>query len=143
MKMAKKVLIGIGILSWDSEERKSDRYGSVYLHTSVGSESLPLEVVKGYGQLEAIVLKTRQSNHLGDWSRGIYPGGAKKGMKVVLGQGNVFLEQDSIGLSPLKKRSHDWLSPKALYRLHSQTVELWFVPKLKPKKVLTSKKKLK
>jgi len=65
------MLIGRGILTWDREERVSDRYGFVYL-LEYGSSMAPSKCANlawsqgDVGQraiLKAIVLETRQSTH--------------------------------------------------------------------------------
>jgi len=143
--MTKKIILGTGVLNWNRDERVTDRYGTVKLYKGARPDhdkEVPLVQTKGYGKLCATVLETRDSYHQGDWIRGLSPGGAKMGMTVVLGTGTIFSEGISVvGLAPLKKRYSDWLNPRSLYKLHHQTVSLWFVPMPKPKRKTKSVKK--
>jgi hypothetical protein len=74
--------LGIGVLTWDGRERRTDRYDTVYL-IAAGRNSLTKgpspSLVKlpeeplGAGTLWAVVLETRESTHIGDLFRGIFP----------------------------------------------------------------------
>lgn len=126
------ILIGTGILNWPREERVHDRYGVVALY-SEEDELLPMEVkpLKVRGQLIATVLEARQSRHIGDLFREIYPVTPEVGEEIVLGEGVVFYEthpdgRTFIGLRPEDGRRTDWLDPEKLYRAHQQYVELYF-----------------
>ena len=135
MKKSKEVSLGSGVLNWERSERVSDRYGTVSLYVNTDQEeSVDLKEVSGYGELKAKIIETRDSYHIGDLFRGFQPGGAKVGDEIVLGQGNLFFVDWHVGLEPLKPRNRDWLNPKALYKCHFQTVELFFTPKKKPSK---------
>jgi hypothetical protein len=78
------------------------------------------------------VVETRQSGHLGDWFHGIGPTTPEQGEIILLGEGAFFSEKSEdlgclqVGLRPADKRQEFWLDPKALYRAHDQTVELYF-----------------
>lgn len=134
------VELGIGRLSWPRGERVSDRYGCVLLMHDGDSLIEP----SGYvhfdtslagtrGSLVAHVLETRDSTHIGDLFRGLFPQTPDVGETFRLGTGEVFLEQvdgntPCIGLDPGDGRQSDWLDPRALYRVHEQTVRLTFEP---------------
>ena len=129
-------LIGTGILNWPRKERVNDRYGIVALWprddeygTPIPMDINPLEGMRG--ELIAKVLEARQSTHIGDLFREIYPVTPEVGEEIVLGEGVVFYElhedgQVFIGLKPDDGRKEDWLDPKMLYRAHAQYVELYF-----------------
>jgi len=81
-----------------------------------------------YGTLIAIVKETRPSGHVGDFFRGLQPSTPKIGERIELGTGTIFYDDhETIGLRPDDGRDRDWLDPRKLYRLHDQTVELYFV----------------
>jgi hypothetical protein len=134
--------IGTGRLTWPRGERVGDRYGLVGLLLDGDSLSehadwvrLDLSAVGLHGSLQATVLETRQSTHIGDFFRGLYPSTPEVGEVITLGTGWLFCEAlDSrppdlhVGLQPDDGRVSDWLNPEALYRAHEQTVRLDFVP---------------
>ena len=128
-------LIGQGIVSWPSKERRGDRYGSITLWQTADEDSLPVGFDEGlagrHGRLEAHVLETRQSDHIGDLFRGFIPETPEVGEVIVLGTGTLFFE-DCYGsraavLQPDDGRKHDWLDPLKLYRAIHQTCQLVFV----------------
>lgn len=138
------MILGTGILTWDGRERRSDRYGTVWLmndgHTSMSTgdperllDAAAVADADGKkGRLVARVISVRQSTHIGDLFRGIYPIQPEEGEEIELGLGTAFCEQQhfgvAVGLLPDDGRSHDWLDPKSLYRAHEQLVELRFDP---------------
>jgi len=129
-------LIGTGILNWPRKERVHDRYGLVALWprddemgAPIPMDIHPLDGVRG--QLIAKVLEAKESTHIGDLFREIYPVTPEVGEEIVLGEGVVFYEAHEdgevfIGLKPDDGRANDWLDPKMLYRAHAQYVELYF-----------------
>ena len=127
-----EIEIGTGVLGWDAYERRSDRYGQVILFTSpdVGCEKR-VELIKvethDTGQLIAVVKETRKSNHIGDLFHGVYPETPEVGQRIVLGEGILISHKHAVGIKPLEKRSTWWLDIRALYRVHHQTVTLFFV----------------
>jgi hypothetical protein len=140
-----RVHLGDGILTWGSNERVSDRYGTVYLMaegnsslTAAPSPSLILLPAVSHhrgkpGKLVVRVLAARDSTHIGDLFRRIFPRRPKVGQEITLGTGVLFSEPVSdggvqVGLRPDDGRDHDWLDPRALYDAHEQTVSLYFVP---------------
>lgn len=131
-------VLGEGQLNWNRSERVSDRYGAVGLyvvaHWQSGQDSTPLAVqglVGKRGQLRAVVLETRTSDHLGDLTHGWLPGGAEVGKTYVLGEGILFHEDNlgpKVGLEPTDGRPTHWLDGPTLYMCHEQTVRLEFAP---------------
>ena len=138
-KKISNLFLGSGSLSWHSEERVSDRYGSVFLFNYENQNDntllLDFQLIKRLSSclvtLKASVISTRQSSHVGDLFRSLMPITPKIGEVIELGHGFLFYEKNdilSIGLRPEKARESDWLNPSALYRCHHQTVELYFQP---------------
>jgi hypothetical protein len=139
-------VIGEGVLTWHANERHTNRYGAVFLmtdgdslHEPTGYLPIPDDAPVGLpGRLVAEVTATRQSTHVGDWGRGLYPQTPAVGERIVLGRGRLFcqtVDRDSphpvieaVGLAPedVDDRDIDWLDPRALYRAHEQTVRLVF-----------------
>lgn len=126
--------LGSGVLLWSKHERRTTRYGSVSLWTSAGFEReaipFPNAPVGQHGILVVTVLETRQSDHIGDLDLGITPRTPAVGEEIVLGDGVLFIDTNpdtgvpSIGLHPSDGRDTEWLNPRALYAVHSQTVRL-------------------
>lgn len=136
-KKISNLFLGSGSLSWHSEERVSDRYGSIFLFNYEKQYDttllLDFQLIKRLngclGTLKASIISTRQSNHVGDIFRSLKPSMPKIGEVIELGHGNLFHEKSEflcIGLRPLNARVSDWLNPHALYRCHHQVVELYF-----------------
>ncbi|WP_027578459.1 hypothetical protein [Bradyrhizobium sp. Ai1a-2] len=138
-------LLGVGTLTWCGSERRSDRYGTVYLIqdgqtslTTIPSPSLidreTARIFDGHrGDLVAVVKETRESTHIGDLFRGVSPRTPEIGQIIVLGSGALFSEPAPegglmVGLRPNDGRSTDWLNIRALYDAHEQSVELNFHP---------------
>lgn len=136
-------ILGTGVLTWNATERRSDRYGTVYImqegHNSMSSgepnmqwDTTALRKVEGLrGTLIATVITNRQSTHIGDFFRGVYPSMPEVGEIIHLGEGTAFIESQyaetvTLGLKPDEWREHDWLDINALYRAHEQTVTLTF-----------------
>lgn len=119
--------LGTGVLDWESEERISDRYGLVELFLRL-RELLKLNPVteKLHGKLIAIVREIRELHHIGDLFHGVRPTIPEVGERVELGTGAIFFEEDAVGLMPDDRRATLWLDIRALYRLHNQTVTLYF-----------------
>lgn len=123
---------GIGQLDWPRGERVSDRYGVVGLYVPGGEfVNIKLDrIAEGtVGTLIAEVREVRDSPHLGDVFRKIYPCTPEVGTVLVLGVGAVFYQDvdgdEYIGLRPDPPRDFDWLDPHQLYRAHAQTVRLY------------------
>lgn len=125
------ICLGTGHLVWYPAERRTDRYGAVFL---VGEEDgispLPLDpdAEARHGRLIARVIETMTPTHVGDTNRGIKPTIPKVGESIVLGLGTVFYENGTVGVRPDLDRKIDWMNPLALYRCVDQWVELCFDP---------------
>jgi hypothetical protein len=116
-----------GVLDWEREERISDRYGLVELFEGPGSlVKLDRVTEQLHGTLIAIVREVRESHHIGDLFHGVRPSTPKVGERVELGTGAIFFEGDAVGLVPDDHRTTLWLEIRALYRVHNQTVTLYF-----------------
>lgn len=131
-------VLGVGQLNWPRRERVSDRYGVVGLyndaHWQAGCKAHMLRVstlAGRVGTLRAVVLETREADHIGDLTHGWHPGGAQVGDVIELGTGKLitaFYEGGHyVGIEPLDGRTTQWLDGPALYKCHSQTVRLEFV----------------
>lgn len=144
-------MLGTGVLTWTPNERRSDRYGAVYL-VKEGGNSLSTDgpwpslvdeatacAFEGFaGELIAVVKIARDSTHIGDFFRDVYPRKPEVGQIIVLGKGRLFRTSApdggiGVGLRPDDGRETDWLDIRALYDAHEQTVELSFVPEGSPK----------
>lgn len=127
-----------GILSWPAEERRSDRYGMISLFekdynstvtVKVNLDEILLGTMAGKQiKITAKVLEARESDHIGDLFRGLFPSTPRVGQVFSLGQGALVVEElegrPLFGLKPTDNRDTDWFDPKKLYQLHDQTVEL-------------------
>ncbi len=132
------IVLGTGVLNWHPDERRTDRYGTVYLNRAPDDHTFdPVRFddppVGTRGRLVAVILATRPSFHVGDWSRGHTPTTPTAGEEITLGTGTVFVEPSrygttEIGLRPDDDRDTAWLDPAALYRCHEQTVRLELRP---------------
>lgn len=140
------VSLGKGVLNWDRSERLSDRYGTVGLTEQAGDyedckkqessvyvpfEKPVLDPLDGaHGKLVAVILETRESQHVGDFFHSVSPSTPQVGDRIPLGEGNFFSEPSGyfngfvVGVKPMDGRRTLWLSIRALYRCHDQTVEL-------------------
>lgn len=135
-----QIVLGEGLLSWSRYERVGDRYGSVKLYAEGTDQHKPWPArmpLGTYGSLKALILQTRQSPHIGDLFRGLFPETPEAGEEIVLGEGRLFIEgtggpkdrttaQGGLGVAPLDGRDTDWLDPQSMYRCHHQTVKLVF-----------------
>ena len=134
----KSTTIGFGIFIWESEERRSNRYGTFnlvdqdYNNTVTVENKLDEAVIAKLKnkrvKLIATVIENRASGHIGDMFLKVYPSMPELNERIVLGVGKFFSEKNAcglaIGLKPKDKRSELWLDPRVLYRLHDQTVEI-------------------
>ena len=132
---------GKGIFAWDGMERRTDRYGSFTLDSTGydGNGSFPdaawvgsfNSLVNHRVKMVVEVLESRNSAHVGDIVRNIYPTRPEVGEKIVLGVGKFFCDQVGwsaskwqVGIIPDDGRDADWIDPVKLYRLHDQTVSI-------------------
>jgi hypothetical protein len=119
--------LGTGVLDWEREERISDRYGIVELFHEPGVLVALTPVTEQlHGKLIAIVREVRQSSHIGDLFHDVKPSVPEIGERVELGTGAIFFEDGGVGLIPDDRRPRLWLDIHALYRVHRQTVTLYF-----------------
>jgi hypothetical protein len=140
-----QTLLGTGVLTWTPYERQSDRYGFVYLVKEGGNSladgpfpslvdpAIAAKFLHAHGDLIAVVKTARESTHIGDFARGVFPRKPEVGQIIVLGKGQLITAQApdggiGVGLKPSDGRPTDWLDIRALYDAHEQTVELSFVP---------------
>ena len=135
-----RILMGKGVLSWAPQERRSDRYGAVFLMeeetNSFSKEQAPVELLNQpaslqKGKLIAVVKKTRQSTHVGDWFHSVFPSTSIIGEEIILGCGSLFYDEckygyQHVGLEPEDGRKSLWLDIHSLYKAHEQSVELYF-----------------
>lgn len=140
-------VIGSGIFTWCSSERRSGRYGTFFLAPSDFAERVQRDVHLDVATLRALegrnvrialrVLESRPSSHLGDGFLRIVPGAPPaEGSVVELAVGRLLLADQTyhavqhhptqlgIGTVPSDGRMELWLDPRPLYVLHDQTVEL-------------------
>lgn len=119
--------IGTGVLDWEREERISDRYGLLELFLRPG-ELVTLNRIAQplHGKLFAVVREVRRSSHIGDLFHGVKPSMPEVGDRIQLGTGTIFFEDEAVGLMPDDGRSTLWMNIHALYRVHNQTVTLYF-----------------
>jgi hypothetical protein len=140
----KRFPIGTGPLSWARNERISDRYGYVFLNENnsfsqfIDDALTSLATIKNLvgskGYLLAVVNTPRKSTHTGDLTHNIFPSTPKKGDEILLNEvpGTLVHEThadgyEQIGIRPDDGRKDFWLNPHKLYRVHEQTVNLYFV----------------
>lgn len=139
-----KTLIGIGMLTWCAGERRADTYSRVWLMpegtgnfehmiSNRVDDDVAKTLVGKTGKLIANVIKTRESHHIGDMFHGIFPETPEVGEEVVLGEG-VFEANNTYNIFTVGVRGEpidpdeEWvMDPRKLYRVHDQTVELYFV----------------
>ena len=135
--------IASGIFMWNSVERRSGRYGFVFLTKANYDETVKVEptfdeamvnslVGNKKVKLYAVVTESRPSGHSGDQFLKIAPSQPEVGERVELGVGMLCMipndgyDKDMmIGLEPSDGRTLFWFDPRKLYRLHDQTVELF------------------
>lgn len=143
-KKNEKILIGKGSLSWNGAERRTDRYGSIGMFDENSVDNvitkgsyLDVDLIKSMegisGSLFVIVTETRDSTHIGDLFRGIFPQTPNVRDEFTLGNGKLFqfVTGDGykyVGVEPHDGRKNDWLDVKTLYMVHEQDVELYFIP---------------
>lgn len=131
-----------GIFTWASEERRSDRYGFITVMRECFNEnSTSMASITDMASLALLtnkracitvkVIETRESGHIGDIFRGIFPSTPDVGQEFSLGVGKLLVKPADwspigieIGLYPDDGREDDWLDPNILYQLHDQTVEI-------------------
>jgi hypothetical protein len=131
--------IGTGILTWNGEERRSNRYGVITLCASnydedarapVGWDEPLLQELNGKRvRLTATVTESRKSGHCGDRFLKVFPSQPKVGDSINFGVGTLTIESNeserAVALRPGDGRRELWIDPRKLYRAHDQTVILY------------------
>lgn len=147
--MSEPIHLGTGVLTWYPQERRSDRYGAVWLmqdgYTSLSRRepeptldvAAAASAVGMTGRLTATVIEPRTSTHIGDLFRHIFPITPARWEEIDFGEGELFLDAGgdfgpAVGLRPDDGRSADWLNPYSLYRAHEQLIRLRFIPRTTP-----------
>ena len=142
---ATTTILAEGRLNWARFERVEDRYGTVTIQTSgalfdgtndpggtyAEFRDAPIGIT---GRLVAHVLETRESPHIGDLFRGVFPVTPEVGERIVLGECTLFVAREdpisgdypAIGVKPAGVAEYPWMDVEALYRAHEQTVRLEF-----------------
>jgi hypothetical protein len=122
--------IGTGVLDWAREERISDRYGVVILFDRPSDPRKAIRLFRAhegrYGRLIAVVREIREPSHIGDLFHQVFPSKPDMNEIAVLGEGTLFFAGDGVGVLPEDNRQTLWLDIHALYRVHNQTVTLFF-----------------
>lgn len=131
-----------GIFMWSGPERRTRRYGFVYPAPQNYAESVSvtptldrekLDSLNGHRvRLKCVVCEARPSGHVGDLFLGIMSETPAIGEEIELGVGTLVLKADeyaglgiSFGLHPSDGREELWFDPRALFRLHDQTVDFF------------------
>lgn len=134
--MSSEHILGRGVLCWNAKERQSDRYGTVELYGWCGDDppAIPISASAPFGRLGMLiarVVEVRQSRHVGDIAREIFPSTPTVGEEIILNRGILAVGEEypefDVGLIPLDGREEDWLDPHQLYRAIHQTVDLVFL----------------
>lgn len=129
---------GRGVVSWNSTERRTDRYGGFALdEAGYGKDATyqdakwdenPMAFEGHKCRITATVLVNRESEHIGDIFRGLFPETPDVGEVIDLGTGTLRTENWGYALGvllvPDDGRANDWMDPVKLYRLHDQSVEV-------------------
>ena len=113
-----KILLGRGEFTWDSVERRTDRYGTVRL--TKGEDNVLIDpkfnALEGKeGILFAEVIKPVKSPHMGDLARGFFPSMPDVGEIVVLGKGTLFIEHR--GREVHEKAAHEFLDDELMDKM--------------------------
>jgi hypothetical protein len=135
-------LLGMGIFSWETFERRSNRYGSFCLSANnyecnvTCQNYISLNVAREYigkkVKLIAKVIASRNSGHIGDLALKIFPTRPNVGDLIEIGVGEFILESIPIGMKdcsisilPNDGRKIFLIDPRKFYMLHDQTVEIY------------------
>lgn len=131
------MILGTGKFTWDSAERRTNRYGSFTLVDGVEIFDSTIFLNKMV-KISCEVLETRKSSHMGDIFLGIYPSTPKVGDVIELGTG-IFDIQNSTWNEECpdfflknEERRELWIDPVQLYKVHDQTVRVLICCAVKP-----------
>lgn len=134
--MTASYLLGTGRLTWPASERRTDRYGVVFLLQYGDSNSaltppiatitLPfVEELNQEFEVVALVIENRESTHIGDLAYGVFPRTPEVGAEIVLGKGRLSVDSKCfLQVTPKNPEKYPWLDMRALYDAHEQTVQL-------------------
>ena len=126
----------IDSFNWNRSERQSDRYGGFIV--SPDDANTAKEKFAGKRcRIVAVVREVKACEHIGDLFHGFMHTSPEVGERVVLGVGLVDVECDQVICRPEIERECFWLDPWALYRCHSQEVEILFEEVSEPTTVET------
>ncbi len=132
--------VAYGIFTWDSQERRSNRYGSILVANTNYNQDAPTASGCDVERLDKLrhkrvritceVVAIRASGHAGDRFLGIMPTTPNVGEVIELGVGTLdcqdgFDGSPEISLRPNDGRKQFWIDPRILYRLHDQTVRVY------------------
>jgi hypothetical protein len=139
------VKVAHGILGWDADERRSNRYGAVFVddedfdRTARVKSHMDVDALRGLqGQrvhVTCVVVEARKSGHVGDQFLKLVPSKPAVGETIDLGVGILELQPvewrrtPSLVLRPGLdvRREELWIDPRKLYRVHDQTVDIFVV----------------
>jgi len=126
--------VGSGFVSWPSRERRSDRYGGLFVLSATDDDPartvIPLHWPIGCRiALVADVISSRPSIHPGDVAGGMEPVRPQPGDRLHLGIGTTVAYDHgdgwvAIGLLPDDGRPQHHLDPQMLWRIYNQFVRL-------------------
>lgn len=131
------MMVAQGIFMWDSNERRSQRYGYVYAYHESYDGQVKHVVIIDASRLAALdgkkvkltveIVEARDSGHVGDLFIGIKPTKPVVGEFIVLGIGTLHVNLNQVGglqfaLRPKDGREMYWFDPNLLYKCHNQTV---------------------
>lgn len=128
MEAKKQVTIRLPEFGWSAHERQTDRYGGInVLKKLLSDEVKSLDGVRV--KVEAVVLSSVESGHIGDLEHGFMPTKPSIGEVIELGTGTTWFEECdpthvTMAFEPTDKRKVCWLDPWGLYRCHAQEVDL-------------------
>lgn len=117
--------LATGVLTWHAVERRSDRYGTIYLTSMKSGEYILFDsgvdkLESKYGILFAKVVFPVVSHHVGDLRRKIYPSLPSLGEVVTLGVGELFVEH--VGRAPREKSAIE-LADEELMAVFAKKIE--------------------
>lgn len=141
-----KFMLGFGIFMWDARERRTRRYGAIFMAPTTFDETVTVAPVVGWDAVDylegrrihlyAKVLEARPSGHCGDTFFKVAPTQPEIGEEIDLGVGVLYTSMLTypkdrhlqFELQPQDSRDELWMDPRKLYQLHDQTVELYAEP---------------
>lgn len=130
-KFLSKIKIGFGALGWHDKEYISSRFGYITLsgnNNFIDKDIIIAEEIE-LGNLYGHVVSIGKSNLI-DYDENVKKKSPLVGDIVLLGQGTLVYsaEDNTVGLFPSHGLNDYWMNPHSLYKLHSQTIELYIEP---------------